>query len=77
MPKNTLKSVALGQKAVVKSVQSKNSSLRNRLLSLGLIEGREVKVTRIAPFGSTIGIELLGFSLALRLTEAEALAIVV
>lgn len=73
----TLQSIALGGRAVVKKINSTNSSLRHRLLSLGLTEGREIEVTRRAPFGGTIGIELIGFSLALRLTEADAVAILV
>lgn len=77
MKKNTLKHLPIGKTAVVKGVTSSNSLLRNRLLSLGLVEGRSIKVTRIAPFGSTIGVELLGFSLALRLSEAEALSVII
>ncbi len=73
----TLKSIEIGEQATVKKINSSNPSLRQRLLSLGLIEGRKIRVTRLAPFGGTIGIELIGFSLALRLSEADAVSILV
>lgn len=76
-PLQTLKRVKLGEIATIRCVESSNCALRNRLLSLGLVEGRRIRVTRKAPLGGAIGIQILGFSLALRLTEAEAVSIFV
>ena len=73
----TLKHLKVGESAVVRGIRSSNDALRNRLLSLGLVEGREVVVTTMAPLGGAIGISLLGFSLALRLSEAEAVSVLI
>lgn len=71
----TLQSKPLGSTAKIRGIATSNTTLRQRLLSLGLIEGREVTVTKRSPLGGTLCIELIGFSLALRLTEAEAIAV--
>jgi len=71
----TLKTLKIGEKACISGIKSTNTTLRHRLLSLGLTAGREIHVTRIAPFGGTIGIHLMGFSLALRTSEAEAISV--
>ena len=44
-------------------------------MRLGLVPGTEVEVIRRAPLGDPMEIRLRGFSLALRPSEAEALAI--
>lgn len=73
----TLKTKDIGTIATIKGIETNNPTLRQRLLSLGLIEGRKVAVTKKSPFGNTLCIELIGFSLALRLTEAEAISVLV
>jgi Fe2+ transport system protein FeoA len=66
-----------GQTAKIRKINTNDSVVRNRLFSMGLVEGREVSVTKRSPFGGTICIELLGSALALRLSEAEAISILV
>ena len=66
-----------GQTATIRRIDSKDAVVRNRLFSMGLVAGREVSVTKRSPFGGTICIELLGSALALRLSEAEAISILV
>ena len=73
----SLKDKNIGSRAVIKGINTSNPTLRQRLLSLGLIEGREIEITRRSLFGKTLCIELIGFSLALRLSEAEAIALIV
>ena len=43
---------------------------RRRLLSLGVTRGAEISITRIAPLGCPIQIDVRGTSLALRKDEA-------
>lgn len=43
---------------------------RRRLLALGLTQGTEIKVVRVAPFGCPVQIEVRGTSLSLRKEEA-------
>ncbi len=47
----------------------------NRLLSMGLTKGTELKVVRVAPLGDPIEINIRGFNLSLRKTEAEAVLV--
>lgn len=72
----TLASLKIGQSAIVNQIATSNSALKDRLLSLGLTEGRPIKVTKKALIGGTIAVELLGFTLALRLAEANAIKVI-
>lgn len=45
--------------------------VRGKLLELGICPGEKVRVIRWSPFGDPIEIELLGYRLALRRSEAE------
>lgn len=47
--------------------------LVQRMMSLGVLEGNEVKVIRLAPAGDPIQIEILGYSLSLRRSEAAVI----
>ncbi|MGD9157115.1 MAG: FeoA family protein [Desulfobacteraceae bacterium] len=55
---------------------SKDAKLfKSRLLSMGLTRGTELKVVRVAPLGDPIEINIRGFNLSLRKTEAEAVLV--
>jgi len=45
--------------------------LGQRLMEMGLIEGAEVKVVRVAPLGDPLEIEVQNYQLSLRKAEAE------
>jgi ferrous iron transport protein A len=49
--------------------------LAKRLLALGCIEGTEVTVKTVAPFGDPIMINLRGFNLAIRKKDAKHILI--
>lgn len=59
-----------GEKACIENVCG-NEKLAKRLLSLGCIEGTEVCLKNKAPFGDPIIINLRGFDLALRKSDAK------
>ena len=67
---DTLDQLKAGDCCTVDEVVCADWNLRNRLLSMGIVSGRDIKVTRVAPMGDPIKIELLGFNLSLRLDEA-------
>lgn len=65
-----LRAIRVGQRAVVSAIQSCPKDLLRKLLSMGLVEGAEVRVTQRGFFGSPINIHLLGSVLSLRSSEA-------
>lgn len=68
-----LSSLKVGQKAVVHSLKSGDHVLRNRLLSMGLVAGTALELMCVAPLGDPIKIKALGYSLSLRLSEANSI----
>ena len=48
-----------------------DSSLKLKLMEMGLIAGKKLKVLFKAPFGDPIAIDLGGYILSLRLDEAR------
>jgi len=66
-----LSSLKIGDRAIVQAVRECSLELRSKLLSMGLVAGQPIEVLHFAPFGDPMTIRLLGFQLALRLSEAE------
>ncbi len=59
-----------GQSATVDRLELPEE-VRGKLLELGVCPGETVQVIRWSPFGDPIEIELLGYRLALRRSEAD------
>lgn len=55
----------------VKNIDNDNEKLRNRLLSLGLVEGTEIKILHIAPLKDPIVINFRGTNLCIRKKDAK------
>ena len=64
----TLKEADPGMKLRVLSIGE--SELKQRLMTMGLIPGTEIKVLRSAPFGDPIAIGLRSYNLAMRRDDA-------
>ena len=62
--------VKTGQRAVISAIRSCPKELLHKLLSMGVVEGAEVRVTQRGLFGSPINIHLLGSIVSLRSSEA-------
>lgn len=62
----TLADLIHGQKAKVTKLNTIDKSLRRRLLDMGITEGVQIKIKRIAPLGDPYDIELRGYELCLR-----------
>ncbi|HTL52305.1 MAG TPA: FeoA family protein [Planctomycetota bacterium] len=59
-----------GQSGKIIQVKS-DGSVGQRLMEMGLFEGADVKVVRIAPLGDPMEVEVQGYRLSLRKVEAE------
>ncbi len=67
----TLAALRPGEKGRIKKVGTQDTVLRRRLLDMGVVPGAELLVERMAPLGDPIEIEIQGFHLSLRCSEAE------
>ena len=58
-----------GEKAIIKTFTS--SELGLKLMEMGCIPGETVVIEQVAPLGDPISIRIAGYSLSLRLNEAD------
>ena len=58
-----------GQQAIISQFTSSEISLK--LLEMGCIPGEKIFVEQVAPMGDPISISISGYTLSLRLCEAE------
>jgi Fe2+ transport system protein FeoA len=70
-----LSSLLPGESGKVAGIKKTSTSVRQRLLEMGLTKGTVVRMIRFAPFGDPIEIQAKGFRLSLRKLEAEAIMI--
>lgn len=59
-----------GQGGTISKVDGEGA-VGQRLMEMGLIEGVEVKVIRVAPLGDPIEVEVQHYNLSLRKSEAD------
>ena len=64
-----------GQQAIISQFASDEVSLK--LLEMGCIPGEKILVEQIAPLGDPISISISGYSLSLRLSEADSILVTV
>jgi ferrous iron transport protein A len=72
--KRTLDSMPVGSSARIEEILS-DCDRANRMATLGFIPGRTVKVTRFAPLGDPISVEVDGQEISLRRAEARIIQI--
>ena len=58
-----------GQEAVINEFD--NSDIFLKLMEMGCVPGEKIYLEKIAPLGDPISIKISGYSLSLRLNEAE------
>ena len=68
-----LSQLAVGKKGIVKEFTDLEMSVK--LMEMGCIPGEEVVVEQRAPLGDPISIRIAGYSLSLRLNEADQILI--
>jgi ferrous iron transport protein A len=76
----TLKAMTIGdlrpgERARIVAMGKGMPGYRQRLMAMGLTPGVEFLLTRVAPLGDPVEIQVRGFSMSLRKAEAELLAI--
>ncbi len=52
-----------------------DSSIQSKLMEMGIIEGKEIEITNVAPFGDPIIVRISGYKLILRRKEAQTIKI--
>jgi ferrous iron transport protein A len=69
-----LKDMEPGQRGVVAEFSNQDGQ-RLRLMELGLLPGTEVRFVRRAPLGGPLEVEVRGFHLSLRQSEAACIEV--
>ena len=70
----TLKELDIGKSAVIRTVGG-GGALRQHFLDMGVIPGAEVTVEKLAPMGDPMELQIHGYSLTLRLADAEQIEV--
>lgn len=66
----TIKDLKPGDKAVIVKVDGEGA-VRRRLLDMGVTKGAEVLIRKVAPLGDPIEVNIRGYELSFRKSEAE------
>lgn len=69
----SLSKIKNGETVIVRQIEE--SSLKVKLMEMGLIEGKELRVLYRAPFGDPIAIDVEGYVLSLRNDEADLISV--
>lgn len=65
-----LSQFAIGESGVIRMVMGEGRT-RRRLFDMGVTPGAKVTLVKVAPLGDPIEVEIRGYSLSLRKSEAE------
>lgn len=71
----TLDTLEPGQSGTVVAVNGHNTSLRRRLLDMGLTPETHVEIMRFAPLGDPIELKVRGYALTIRKEDARLIEI--
>ena len=64
-----LSELKAGEKGIIESFSSNDIFLK--LMEMGCVPGETIRVDQVAPLGDPIAISVSGYSLSLRLNEAQ------
>ena len=70
----TLKDVRIGQTAIVKRLHSVGA-LKRRIMDMGITKGTEILVRKVAPLGDPLELNLRGYELSIRKSDAELIEV--
>lgn len=70
----SLKDLKPGDKAVIARVDGEGA-VRRRLMDMGVTKGVEVLIRKVAPMGDPIEVNIRGYELTFRKSEAEKIYI--
>lgn len=68
-----LSDLGIGQQATI--VDFSRNEISIKLMEMGLVPGEVIYIEKFAPLGDPISIAVAGYSLSLRLTEAENITV--
>ena len=70
----TLKDVKVGEKVRVEKLTGEGA-LKRRIMDMGITKGTEITVRKVAPLGDPMEINVRGYELSVRKSEAENIII--
>jgi ferrous iron transport protein A len=70
-----LRDMKVGETGQVLGYSETGKGYRKKLLAMGLTPGTELNVTRVAPMGDPVEIQVRGFKLSLRKDEAAVVQV--
>lgn len=70
----TLKDVKVGENAVVVKLHGEGATKR-RIMDMGLTKGVEVRVRKVAPLGDPMELNVRGYELSVRRSDAEQIEV--
>lgn len=69
----TLDKLKIGESGIIKELTKRDLALK--LIEMGCLPGEKITLTRIAPLGDPIAIEISGYELSLRKDEASTVVL--
>lgn len=66
----TLNDLNVGDKTVIKQIKG-GGPIKRRLMDMGVTKGTEILVRKVAPLGDPIEVNIRGYELTFRKSEAE------
>jgi ferrous iron transport protein A len=69
-----LKDMKIGEKSTIIRITG-NGPMKRRLLDMGVTKGAEVMIRKVAPLGDPIEVNIRGYELSFRKSEAETIIV--
>jgi ferrous iron transport protein A len=70
----TLKELKPGEKGTIKKITGE-PAIKKRLMDMGITRGAEILVRKVAPLGDPIEVNIRGYELTFRKSEAENITV--
>lgn len=71
---NTLRTVKTGQTVTVKKLHGEGA-IKRRIMDMGITKGVEVSIRKVAPLGDPIEVNVRGYELSIRKSDAEMIEV--
>lgn len=71
---NTLREVKIGQIVTIKKLHGEGA-VKRRIMDMGITKGVEVSIRKVAPLGDPIEVNVRGYELSIRKSDAEMIEI--
>ena len=71
---STLKDAATGSTVTVKKITG-GGEIKRHIMDMGITKGVEIKVVKIAPLGDPMELNVRGYELSIRKSEAESIEV--